>query len=181
VTYPITSDDIDIAEVVDQVIESCGGQQKLSDSIHVPKGRSIVNLLSDNLHHKLNTLWHKLTSERPDFITIITSSIPELNRLDKLECIRNIFQPLIGYLDLNWIYHNHQSAIIVEFVNKDLMKQAHHIIASTHHNLKTIIIENLRQLLNHSKSNSTHIPRYHEYLQITNHKTYNSNNTKNKA
>ncbi len=63
VTPKNANDAVDVAQLVDQVVTSCGVQQKLSDSIHVPKGPSVVNLSPSDLRHRLNVLRHKPTSE----------------------------------------------------------------------------------------------------------------------
>ena len=62
-TFLNTNDEIDIAQVVDQVVISRGELMKLTDSIHAPKTQSIVNLPPKDLRHQLNALYHKPTSE----------------------------------------------------------------------------------------------------------------------
>ena len=49
VTLQNTNDDINIAKLVDQVVTSRGEQQILHDSMHTPKGPSVVNLSSKDL------------------------------------------------------------------------------------------------------------------------------------
>jgi len=56
VTSTNANDVVDVAKLVDQVITSRGVQQKLSDSIHAPKGLSVVNLSLNDLRHRLNIL-----------------------------------------------------------------------------------------------------------------------------
>ena len=73
------NDVVDVAKLVDQVITSRGVQQKLSDSIHAPKGLSVVNLSLNDLRHRLNVLQHKLTSERPGLLLISATSISGYN------------------------------------------------------------------------------------------------------
>jgi len=58
VTRSNTNDVIDVAQLVDQVVTSRGEQQTLRDSIHSPKGPSVVNLSLTDLRHRLNALRH---------------------------------------------------------------------------------------------------------------------------
>ncbi len=101
VTSSNANDVVDFAKVVDQVVTSREELMKLCDSIHAPKRQSVVNLPLKDLHHHLNALQYKPTSEQPGFLLIHASSIPGYNRLDKLNNIKNITQPLKGFLDLN--------------------------------------------------------------------------------
>ncbi len=119
VTTNNANDIVDVAQVVNQVITSCGVQQKLSDSIHAPKRLSVVNLSSCDLHHHLNELRHKPSVEWPELLLITAHSIPRYNRLDKLNHIKELFESVPGYLDLNWQYHDRSTAIMVEFSNQD--------------------------------------------------------------
>src|SRR6266498_5656124 len=117
-------DVVDVANVVDQVVISHSELMNLSDSIYAPKRPSVVNLPPKDLHHRLNALRHKPTSDQPGFLLFNASSIPGINRLDKLNLIRDLAQLLKGYIDLNWMYHDYYAAIIVEFVNQQLSQQA---------------------------------------------------------
>ncbi len=117
-TSPNANDVIDLAKVVDQVVSSQGEARKLKDSMHAPKRPSIINLPPKDLRHKLNALRHKPTDEQLGFLLIKASSISGFNRLDKLSFISDNSQPLIGFLDTNWMYHDQQAAVIVEFTNQ---------------------------------------------------------------
>jgi len=101
VTSSNANDIIDVVNLVDQVVTSSGTPRKLSDSIHAPKRPSIINLPLKDLRYRLNALRHKPISDQPGFLLIKASSIPEYNRLDKLNLIRDLFQPITGYIDLN--------------------------------------------------------------------------------
>src|SRR6266498_2910258 len=71
---------IDVANVIDQVVISCGELMKLSDSIHIPKGQlAFVNLPLKDLRHCLNVLRYKPISEQSDFLLIKAPSILEDN------------------------------------------------------------------------------------------------------
>ena len=112
-----TSNVVDIASLVDHVIASRGVPKTIHNSIHAPKAQSIVNLPPKDLHHHLNALHHKPSTEQPGFLLFTASSIPRYNRLNKLNFIRELSQTLPGFLDLNWLYHDQSAAIIIEYVN----------------------------------------------------------------
>ncbi len=59
------------------------------------------------------------------------------------------------------MYHDHQAAVIVEFVNQQLSQQAQQIINNTHPDIDITNVIDMRLILNHSRSLSTHIPRYY--------------------
>ncbi len=61
VTLTNANDEINLAHVVDQVVISRDELMKLSDSIHAPKGQSVVNLPPNDLRYQLNVFRHKLT------------------------------------------------------------------------------------------------------------------------
>ncbi len=62
VMTPNANDVVDVAHLVDQVVMSRGQPKSLRDSIHAPKGASVVNLPPNDLRHRLNKLRHKPTS-----------------------------------------------------------------------------------------------------------------------
>ncbi len=113
----IANNVINIAHLVDQVFASRGPLKLMYNFIHAPKGQSVINLPPKDLRHRFNALHHKPTSEQPGFILISASSILGFNHLDKLNNVREIFQALPGFKDLNWMYHDHHAAVIVEYVN----------------------------------------------------------------
>src|SRR6266498_3819703 len=156
VTSKNADDVVDVAQLVNCVITSRGEQQKLSDSIHAPKRPSVINLSPSDLRHRLNQLRHKPTSERPGFLLVEAHSIPGYNRLEKINCITNIFQEMPGYVDLNWKYHDQSAAIIVEFCNHTHSVQAYQQIADKFKELKISIIDDLRQLLQRSIPSTPH-------------------------
>jgi len=159
VTYPNANDTVNIAQIVDQVVTLRGTPMILRDSIHAPKRPSVVNLSLTDLRHRLNALRHKPTSERSGFLLIAASSIPGYNRLEKLSYIKERFQEMPGYLDLNWKYHDQSAAIIVEFCDHTHSVQAHQMIAEKFTKLKISIIDDLRQLLHRSSLTTPHIQR----------------------
>jgi len=101
VTVQNTNDVVNVAKLVDHLIKSRGIHQTLQDSVHAPKGKSIINLPPKDLRHHLNALRHKPILEQPDFLLINASSIPGYNCLDKLNLVREFSQTLHEYLDLN--------------------------------------------------------------------------------
>jgi len=70
-----TNDVVDVSAVVDQVVASRGEPKKLSDSIHAPKGSSIVSLPPNDLCHRINALRHKPPCDQPGFLLIQASSL----------------------------------------------------------------------------------------------------------
>ena len=114
------NNNVDVAKVIDQIVISRDKLMNLSDSIHTPKRPLVVNLPPKDLRYHLNALRHKPTSEQPGFLLFNASSIPGINRLDKLNLVRDLSQPLNGFMDLNWMYHDRHAAVIVEFVNQQL-------------------------------------------------------------
>ncbi len=153
------NDVLDIAAVIDQVVTSRSVPETLNDSLHAPKRQSIVNLPSNDLRHRLNALRHKPTSDQSGFLLIKAISIAGYNRLDKLNFIRNIFQPLQGFMDLNWMYHDHHATVIVEFNDPLLSQQAQQKIQVTNPDLDIIHVKDMRTIINHSRSSTEHTPR----------------------
>ncbi len=154
------NDIIDVAHVVAQVVTSRGEPMTLCDSIHAPKGKSIVSLPSKDLRHHLNALRHKPASEQLGFLLITASSIPGHNRLDKLNLIRDLSQSFSGYLDINWMYHDQQAAIIVEFVNQQQAQQGQQTINSTYPDIDVTNVLDMRTIINRPRSSKSHTPRY---------------------
>ena len=167
VTPQNANDVIDVAHLVDQVVTSRGEQQTLNDSIHAPNRPSVISLAPNDLRHRLNKLRHKPPLDRPGFLIIASSSIPGYNRLDKLSYIMDRFQSLPGYQDLNWQYHDHSAAIIVEFSNYNYSSQAHQTIVAQFPELIVSIIDDLRQILSNTQSSCSHTPRYSKHHQDT--------------
>ena len=95
------NDVIDVAAVIDKVVTSRSTPKILNDLLHAPKRPSIISLPPNDLRHRLNALHHKLTSEQPGFLLIKANSIEGYNQLDKLNIIRDLFQPLNGFMDIN--------------------------------------------------------------------------------
>src|SRR6266540_232233 len=168
VMTPNANDVVDVAHLIDQVVMSRGQPKSLRDSIHALKGASVVNLPPNDLCHRLNKLRDKPTSEQPGFLLIKATSIPGFNRLDKLNLIRDLSQPLTGFLDLNWMYHDRQAAVIVEYDNQQSSLHAQLTINDTHLDIDITNVTDLRTILSHQHSNISHTPRYQELSRYAN-------------
>jgi len=119
-------------------------------------------LSPSDLRHRLNVLRHKSKEERPGLLIIFTNSIPGYNRLDKLNHIKELFAHVPGYLDLNWKYHDHSAAVIVEFSNQASSRQALQSVCATNPALEITLIDDMRQLLNRLLSSAPHTQRLQE-------------------
>ena len=66
---------MDVAEVIDQLITSYNIKQILDDFIYAQVSKLIVNLSSQDLRHKLNTIRYKPKDKRSDFTSIPANTI----------------------------------------------------------------------------------------------------------
>jgi len=57
------------------------------------------------------------------------------------------------------MYHDKNATIMVEFINIDYVRQAHHEISVTYPDLAIDLIDDLRQVLNRSRSPAQHTQR----------------------
>src|SRR6266540_3742733 len=169
VIIPNANDAIDLAKVVDQVVSSQGEVRNLMDSMHALKRPSIINLLTKDLRHKLNALRHKPTDELPGFLLIKASSIPGFNRLDKLNFISDNSHLLTGFLDTNWMYHDKQATVIVEFTNQQQAQQALHSLHSRYPDTDIINVTDMRTILNRPNHPTTHTSRYYDHQHNDHH------------
>ena len=122
VTDKNMKDVIDITDIIDQFSMSHDGIQTLDNSIHIQHCKLVINLLSRDLRHKLNTIRYKPKEKRPDFAYIPVNTILGQSRLDKLDHIRYLYLSLLDFQDLNWMFHDKQVTMIVEFKSIDLVQ-----------------------------------------------------------
>jgi len=146
---------ISAADVINHVIEQHGVKETLNDSIHAPKPTPIINLPPRDLRYKLNKIRHDKTSEeKPSFALIPADQIPGTARLDKIDFITTICQHVPGYNDLNWLFHNDQAQIALEFINRSSLNQAQQLFNKDHPTLSFHIVEDFRQLLSPPRPHS---------------------------
>ncbi len=79
--------------------------------------------------------------------------------------MRELFQTSHSFLDLNWLYHDRQAAVIVEFLNQHHSQQALMTINTNHPDIDIMNVTDMRIILNHSQSSSKHSPRYNDFPQ----------------
>ena len=107
------------ANIVNYVIKTKGFKENLSDSMHAPASRSIINLPPHDLQHHLNKLKHQPQSSKPDFASILAYLVLGINRLDKITYITDLCKTLPSYNDFNWTFKDEHAHIILEFANHD--------------------------------------------------------------
>ncbi len=84
---PNTNDISYKASVVDQMIQAKLPIHTLQDLIHASSPKSIINLFSRDLRHKINALKHKSNKDKLGFASILASTILGQNQLKKLDHI----------------------------------------------------------------------------------------------
>ncbi len=133
------------------MINSAGKKETLQDSIHAPaksKKTSIINLPPQDLRHHLNKLRHFKESDRQYFATIPAQTISGSNRIDKINFIRNICQPISGFIDMNWMFYDIQAQIILELNDQQTFDYTKHLLTTITPQILLTVITDLRQLLN---------------------------------
>ncbi len=67
------------------------------------------------------------------------------------------------------MYHDKQTAIIVEHDRQIHSQQAVHTLSFSHPDFETILIDDLKQIINNADSSTSHTLRYHSQMQIDQH------------